>query len=286
MRLIADTLGPMIPSTYFNGNVHSIFERLVNVKLQDGSFISICRNDVPNGPGIIRCRANNKFSYEDYLRTGEICAYHGGILRIGQNFQVDLRYANRWQRRIDSFNTKVIYSRWSIYRNNLYESNNFNRVNDIIGNPSQYFDEILNMGENLSKLVGKGPGLTPLGDDFIVGVAAGMESHAVGNGLLADWLLSIHSKTTDLSSRALFYAACGWFTEPLIDFVNSIFSTKTETDPTKLLSIGDTSGTAMAYGCLLGIHAGTNITLQKPYKTRVNKNSLYNLKQRPEIKVI
>ena len=142
------------------------------------------------------------------------------------------------------------------------------------------------MGETLGKLVGKGPGLTPMGDDFIVGVAAGMESHAIGNGLLANWLLSIQSKTTDLSGRALFYAACGWFTEPLIDFVHSIFSIKTKLDPTKLLSIGDTSGTAMAYGCLLGIHAGTNLTLQKQYKTRVNKNGPYNLKQCFEIKVI
>ena len=279
-------LGPMIPSTIFDGTVHSVFERLVNVKLQDGSFISICRNDVPNGPGIVRCHANNKFSYEDYLSTDEICAYRGSILRIGQKLQVDLRSANRWQRRIDNFDFKAITSRWSIHRDNLYECNNFNRVNDIIGNPNQYIDDILNMGENLGKLVGKGPGLTPLGDDFIVGVAAGMESHAIGNGLLANWLLSIRSKTTDLSGRALFYAAYGWFTEPLIDFVNSIFSTKTETDPTKLLSIGDTSGTAMAYGCLLGIHAGTNLTSQKQYKTRVNKNGPYYLKHCSEIKVV
>ena len=90
MRLIADTLGPMIPSTYFDGNVHSVFERLVNVKLQDGSFISICRNDVPNGPGIIRCHGNNRFNYEDHLSTDDICASRGGILRLGKNFQVDL----------------------------------------------------------------------------------------------------------------------------------------------------------------------------------------------------
>ena len=253
----------MIPSTYFDGNVHSVFERLVNVKLRDGSFISICRNDVPNGPGMIRCHANNRFNHEDHLSTDDICASRGGILRLGKNFQVDLRSAYRWRRRINMFKINGINSQWNIYLDNVYECKNFNRINDIIGNPSQYLEDILDMGKNLGNLVGKGPGLTPLGDDFIVGMAAGMESHEVGNGLLANWLSSIHSKTTDLSGRALLYAADGWFTEPLIDFVNAIFSIKTESDPTKLLSIGDTSGTAMAYGSLLGIYAGTKFTSQK-----------------------
>jgi len=148
VRLIADTLGPMMPTTCFDGSVHSIFERLVNVKLEDESFISICRKDVSNGPGIIRCQLNNKFNFEDYTNTGEICAIRGGVLRIGPNFQVDLRSARRWKRRIGISNTRRITNRWSIYLDYVYKSKGFDRVNHIIGNPYQYLEDNLNMEEN------------------------------------------------------------------------------------------------------------------------------------------
>ena len=72
----------------------------------------------------------------------------------------------------------------------------FSRVIETVANPERYLLRETNLPIALAPLVGKGPGLTPLGDDFIIGVAAG---------------------------------------------------------------IGDTSGIAMAYGCLVGFQVGKNI---------------------------
>jgi hypothetical protein len=276
----------MTPRTYLDGNVHSIFERLVNIQLHDGSFISLSRNDISNGPGIIRCHENNDFSYLEFLRTEEICACRGGILRVGQHFQVDMRSAYRWKRRIGISKLRNIPSRWKYYLDYVYADKNFDRVNDIIGNPKQYFGKFVNLKENLGNLVGKGPGLTPLGDDFIVGMAASMETHEFSKGLFANWLSSVHSRTTDLSGRALSYAAYGWFTEPLIDFVNDIFSIKTKTDPIKLFSIGDTSGTAMAYGCLLGLLVQSKFNLNNRDKVQFYIKGSNNLNRSSEIKIL
>ena len=286
VRLIADTLGPMTPSTYFDGNVHSIFERLVNIKLFDGSFVSLGRNDISNGPGIIKCQANNNFDYSDYLNTDEICACRGGIMRVGQHFQVDLRSAYHWQRRIGVTKSRGIPTRWKLYLEYVHASKSFNWVNDIIGNPNQYLGNFLNMEANLGNLVGKGPGLTPLGDDFIIGMAASMETQTFSQGLLANWLSSVYSKTTELSGRALFFAAQGWFAEPLIDFVNDIYSMETKTDAIKLLSIGDTSGIAMAYGSLLGIHARSKFTSHKQQKSQNYTNGRNHLNRSSEVKAV
>ena len=57
----------------------------------------------------------------------------------------------------------------------------------------------------------------------------------------------------------LHYASYGWFIEPIVEFVNNLSDMSQMEKPIPLLTIGDTSGIAMAYGCLVGFQVGKNL---------------------------
>ena len=252
----------MTPNRSFTCVVHSVFERVCNLRLCDGALISLGRRDVSNSPGIILCRTDDEFQFMDYLHTDTPGACRGNILRLGQNLQIDLRTAVAWQRRLAKVNACRLPDKWHSLLEYVRANPKFDRVENIIGDWDQYIGTHNHLLMKLQPLVGKGPGLTPLGDDFIVGMAAGLETHPKWRGLLSNWLTTVCQKTTDLSGQSLHYAALGWFTEPILEFVDSFSTPVAAAKLKRLLSIGDTSGTAMAYGCLIGIQAQQFIDLE------------------------
>ena len=268
LPLYASTRGPMVPLDHIKGQVHSVFHKVCNLELCDGSFIALGREDVFNGPGIIRCRTDRGFSFLDYVNTDEPCAYRRGILRIGKHLKVDLRGSIPWQNCINKEKADDFPDLHNVYMKIFNSELAFDRVIETVANPEQYLSRGTNLPVALVPLVGKGPGLTPLGDDFIVGVAAGMEPHPNSRNLISFWLNTVVEKTTALSGRMLHYASYGWFIEPIVEFVNNISDISQVEKPIPLLTIGDTSGMAMAYGCLVGYQIGDKLD----QKTGTNKS--------------
>lgn len=254
----------MTPHGRFDGKIHSVFERVCNLKLNDGTFLAVAQKEVSNGPGVILCKTNQGFRFTRHLNADERFACRGNILRLGRHLQIDLRTALTWKRRIASAEPDKIFNQWKAYLECVSEGSTFGRIEEIINASQQFLGTYTNLISKLEPLVGKGPGLTPLGDDFIVGIAAGMEAHPKSRGVLFNWLHMVHKKTTDVSGRALLYAAHGWFTEDIVDFLDNLSKPTVETIPPRLLSIGDTSGTAMAYGCLVGLQVGEHLPLIVP----------------------
>ena len=272
LPLYASTRGPMVPLSHFDGLVHSVFHRVCNLELCDGSFIALGREDVFIGPGIIRCLTDRRFSFLDYINTDEPCAYRRGILRIGKHLKVDLRGSIPWRNCINKAKAYDIPNIHNIYMKIFKSELAFDRVIETIANPKRYLLRGTNLPIALAPLVGKGPGLTPLGDDFIVGIAAGMEAHPNSRNLISSWLNTVAEKTTALSGRMLHYASYGWFIEPIVEFVNNISDISQVEKPIPLLTIGDTSGIAMACGCLIGYQVGD----ERDQKTRID-NSGYSI---------
>ncbi|PPR55552.1 MAG: hypothetical protein CFH07_02155 [Alphaproteobacteria bacterium MarineAlpha3_Bin6] len=259
----------MVPLGRIDGQVHSVFDKVCNLRLCDGSFLALGREDVFNGPGIIRCQTDRGFSFLDYIDTDEPCACRRGILRIGKHLQVDLRRSIPWQNCINRAKADYIPDLHNVYMKVFNSELSFSRVIETVANPERYLLRETNLPIALAPLVGKGPGLTPLGDDFIVGVAAGMEAHPNSRNLISFWLNSVVEKTTILSGRVLHYASYGWFIEPIVEFVNNLSDMSQMEKPIPLLTIGDTSGIAMAYGCLVGFQVGKNLD----QKTGTDKSS-------------
>ena len=105
----------MVPLGRIDGQVHSVFDKVCNLRLCDGSFLALGREDVFNGPGIIRCQTDRGFSFLDYIDTDEPCAYRRGILRIGKHLQVDLRRSIPWQNCINRAKADYIPDLHNVY---------------------------------------------------------------------------------------------------------------------------------------------------------------------------
>jgi hypothetical protein len=116
---------------------------------------------------------------------------------------------------------------------------------------------------SLSKLIGLGPGLTPAGDDFIIGWLAGVMLMAgtpaeleflnmVGSGLL-----SLSDGTTPISRQHLRDATAGEFSELLSDVCFALVSgapgAELGATLSRQLSVGATSGADAAAGLIFAL---------------------------------
>jgi hypothetical protein len=102
------------------------------------------------------------------------------------------------------------------------------------------------------RLVGRGPGLTPAGDDLLA--AALVTAHATGDPRWPAWRAAtraaLRDRTTTAVSRGLLHHAMdGYATPPLADLVEALCSGADPAGPTRrLLAVGHSSGAALLAG--------------------------------------
>jgi hypothetical protein len=112
-------------------------------------------------------------------------------------------------------------------------------------------------------LIGRGPGLTPAGDDFVGGAMIALRAfgHAEEADRIAAWALPLAEKNTSRISRAhLACAAAGEGHEALHDLLTFA---DVERDLARLARIGHTSGTDAAAGALGALRCFVTDRLQK-----------------------
>ena len=105
-------------------------------------------------------------------------------------------------------------------------------------------------------LVGRGPGLTPAGDDVVAGAL--VAGHAVRHPALERWRSAtrdmLHARrTTAVSWGLLHHALDGWATPELAAYVESPGAGPARD---RLLAVGSSSGAALAEGVDLVLDAG------------------------------
>jgi hypothetical protein len=115
-----------------------------------------------------------------------------------------------------------------------------------------------------SRLIGLGPGLTPAGDDFVVGVviACAVTGGRTKSDPCVDALRRVvddsGDRTPDISHATLAHAVRGRVRESLVEFVESIAAGDEELMARRahrVLAIGATSGTDILSGLLAGLRA-------------------------------
>jgi Protein of unknown function (DUF2877) len=116
---------------------------------------------------------------------------------------------------------------------------------------------------SLSKLIGLGPGLTPAGDDFIIGWLAGvmlMSGTPAEHGFLKEvrsGLMSLSNGSTPISRQHLQDAAKGEFSELLSNVCFAMASGAPEAELaetlSRQLSVGATSGADAAAGLIFAL---------------------------------
>jgi hypothetical protein len=100
-------------------------------------------------------------------------------------------------------------------------------------------------------LAGSGPGLTPAGDDLLVGYVAGLVLGGENEKEATEIVKFAMSKTTSLSATLLRHAVFGELPQPAHRLLES-------GDLEPLLRFGSTSGKAMIIGLALGLSRSQN----------------------------
>lgn len=112
---------------------------------------------------------------------------------------------------------------------------------------------------DLSSMIGLGPGLTPTGDDIIIGILLMINADPLSRHRLAHLssqlnLSSLKQQTTVISAHFLNHASRGIFSTTLLSVLHLIKSKndKNLTAITRLMSYGHTSGADILLGIWLG----------------------------------
>lgn len=297
MRFQALSIGIEVPIHCFSGTVHSVFRRSCNVWLESHRLLTLLPSDRGNSPYGVRLNVFSQFPFFDRFRIGQRVACRGGILRIeGTDCSVDLRQARLWY--VDLKDLDIDFLRpaqdrsWAVAwselnthcrRNGLAEVMKLFCPTESRRSPSAVAKvllpqaartvlALLHATRNLQRqdtviaarpLIGLGPGLTPSGDDFLVGYLAGLWCTARGklprmqflNDLTVE-LSEAASATNPISRAPLQSVANGHVSESISTLAQRLHDSNNadgvRTATQAALRVGRTSGSAGVLGLLLG----------------------------------
>jgi hypothetical protein len=117
--------------------------------------------------------------------------------------------------------------------------------------------------EAATRLIGLGQGLTPSGDDVLVGIEAAL--HALARptaGFLVLATAGVEERTTELAATLLRHAAAGEFAERLHVLIAALLGSDDEAIPAAIdraVAWGATSGTDCLLGVLIGLDVATGV---------------------------
>jgi len=274
--LPALSFGASVPA-YGRASVHSIFERAANLELSGQRLVVLLDAQCSNVPHGLRLPAHAWREVRACLHVGTAVYFEPSVLRfVCGDLTVDLSGANRWhvdltKTRIDWRDERVVRafaaactaSQASAARTNdpiavLY-SRRLSRVLPLLKIAIEQL-RVAAAVEQLQQLVGLGSGLTPSGDDFIVGCLAGLaistQDERERLRFLADITASLEISNTTLISRQHLSDACRLlFAQPLAELAVAIAAAAADV-PARLnaaLAVGAHSGADGVAGLLFGL---------------------------------
>ena len=294
MRFQALSVGIQVPPHPFSGTVHGVFHQACNLWLEPDTLLTLLPCQKGNVPHGIRLDTSSHSVFLHALRVGQSVACRGGILRIdGPEFSVDLRTARPWHidlkelhidlRRSDQAHAwAMAWSKLTTYHRKSSLSGITEGFSPSEGPPA--LSEVLlqqsahavpallqatrdfqveDAGTSIRLLIGLGPGLTPSGDDFLVGYLAGLWCTAGNSPSRTQFLAALDAEisetarsTNEISRAYLRSAAKGHVSEPIaklaqqLNQANNIGNVRGATQAA--LQVGHTSGADGVLGLLLG----------------------------------
>jgi Protein of unknown function (DUF2877) len=280
MHLAALSAGSQAPRGRFNGAVHSVFRQACNVRLDDGRLLALLGPHLGNVPHGVRLDVPAGFDFPRQVAVGQRVGCRADVLRVGGGLSINLGTAQIWRGQppaagVDLMSPKVARA-WRTARRALQlgrrgtdSALSFGRAIDRQGVRLARAAQILEAEEAASALdllIGVGPGLTPSGDDLIVGFLAGLWStagdHPARRGFLDGLCAAVAGAavhTTDISRAYLTHAARGHFAQPLVTLAARLAEgadlDRVHRATMAALRVGHTSGAGGVSGLLLGLAA-------------------------------
>lgn len=267
----------------FTGFVHSTFNRTLNIKcFENGDLYTIACSNLDNGPNTLIIDVDNMKSIN--IVVDDRVRVENNLLYIRDRLTISIEKVNIWESILPSYTPNV-----EILKQNVMKVKEYINIHGVGGGikknfiPQNPFEaEVSNMLEKRTlllfnelindrissalphavSLVGLGPGLTPSGDDFLTGLFTifNMKNSPFYpyRSFCEDVLKKARTLTNDISYMTLKKAASGKVRESIISLLNAIL---VEDDQdlilslNKLLNIGSSSGTDIAYGIVFGMEA-------------------------------
>jgi len=251
-----------------------VFARACNLAC-DHSLLTVCTSGVGNGPTVLRLALGAAADLRDHFEAGEHFDARDGALRTGR-IELVLHRASVWRPAAPTraLHPACIERRLRLARR-LVDERRATQPNvlDTVARPvlGALADACRTLDREqalrqLERLVGWGEGLTPAGDDFLVGLLAGLEVLARGDERRLRFHRAIGAavtarthRTTPIAAHCLRLAAAGHHAEPLLELRDALVSAVDEgavaTALRRALAVGATSGADTVSGLLAGLFA-------------------------------
>ncbi len=291
--LAATSVGALVPRPDFEAVVHSVYHTAVNLQpVTQGPLLTVLlagEADLPQG---IRLEASGTSTLQS-LMPGAAAVCRGDVLSVGNALVVDLRPARRWDSDLRSVHADMtdpaVVAAWreaweALLQREIWDEAPTSTPTQPPHDPAYASVLQCKLNEALTavvhaaaaydqtglraigNLIGLGSGLTPTGDDLLIGFLAGLwctqrndpRRHEL---LQAASRLAISSsdRTNDVAGTYLQLAARGLVSSRILDLVSAIGAgsglAHVRTRARAALQVGHTSGMDTVRGLLLGLAA-------------------------------
>lgn len=265
----------------FHGFVHSTFNRTLNIQcLHSGDLYTLACKGIDNAPNTLIIDLDN-FEEAD-IRVNDMVSSDHSVLSIANKMSITIDDIKTWTCILPKYPsvTDVLEMNVSIMKQYINCHGNNSRIERAFKSDNPFDDEMSKMlyertqllvlelqNKRLStaityaaSLLGLGPGLTPAGDDFLVGLftVMGIKNNPYFSHPSFCEEVVLHAKdlTNDISYMALAKAAVGQVRESISDLMEALFRGSEEElicSLRRVLAIGSTSGTDIALGIVAGL---------------------------------
>ncbi|WP_104087990.1 DUF2877 domain-containing protein [Cryobacterium sp. N19] len=275
----------LVPSFDCDGTIHSVFATACNIAVGE-LLITVHDAAKQHTPTSVRVAMVGTTPWTPIVHVGDRASFRSGWLSFGSHL-LDLRGVPMW-----APHAPACFAPPAVARRLLDElirvhgaptarsssALAFTLARDlaalrgiVAGTASDSRTDDLDVV--VGRLIGAGEGLTPSGDDVLVGLLAALTrggqtagSTAIVSRIAESVLRNTH-RTTSISAHYLRLATRGSFSEPLTNLVDSVFTGSSVDDvharTREVLSVGASSGADALRGVLLGLEAALNFSDSK-----------------------
>jgi hypothetical protein len=298
MQIHASSLGEAVPRGNFEALIQSTFESAANLRLlNEDRLLTVLISDHYELPQGIRIGTNSASLHS--LTPGRRAAVRGGVLRFDFSpLTIDLRGAPVWKCPVSELDTDMrsnpSQQAWATAWRLLNEEQKVRNA-DIVADDlfrlhsgsflsqrmSRSVMQLVTSAEQFDSpgslfaaqgMIGLGPGVTPSGDDLLIGFLAGLWStRRTDQGQLSfidsfgDALQEAAKQTSEISRTYIVHAVRGQFSSSLANLAQAITTGHgLEQAVREAMQVGHSSGMDSVTGLLIGLAAWSAQSIHHP----------------------
>lgn len=263
--------------------VHSCFQRSLNLRHPDGYLLSLLSSDFQDLPDAIRIQMSREWDWRCHAQIGQPATFHHGVLQ-GAGWSVVLGDTPRWQPTLMDAGEPALLNALSHYAVLAWQLGQYclqhacesdlqllpgvEQSGALRNSPPRAVQlRLLDSPERLtaevSALIGYGRGLTPDGDDYLLGYMAALwpwrqrSELVVHDSTLRSLIGDQLACTNDISRHYLARALAGHFSAPICQLIfvlaTATSATQVQAAALEVMQFGASSGVDCLAGMLHGL---------------------------------